>query len=86
MRVLLNFVSRKTLTIHTMAEDCRTRIGPFLDVQSSATLLRLLRYIGANDRAIADYEFAMRSWGQGSVFVDINDAGLKLLQIRPLSH
>ena len=35
--------------IHTIAEDCRTPLGPYIRVASKATLLRLFRYLGAGD-------------------------------------
>jgi hypothetical protein len=48
VRVIVNFQLYKQWTIHTMAEDCRTTLGPFRYVSSEATLMRLFKYLGAN--------------------------------------
>lgn len=46
MRVLINFQYPKEWTIHGMAQDCQTQIGPFMRVSNESTLLRLFRYVG----------------------------------------
>jgi hypothetical protein len=62
VRVIVNFQHGKGWNIHTMAEDCRTRLGPYRDVASEATLLRLFRYLGATEDAMRETENDLRRW------------------------
>jgi hypothetical protein len=41
------------------------------------TLVRLMRYLGATDEQIADYEDQRRRWGQGSIHVNLLGANRK---------
>jgi len=54
MRVIVNFQHRKGWNIHTMAEDCRTALGPYRDVASEQTLMRLFAFLGATPEALEE--------------------------------
>jgi hypothetical protein len=43
LRVIVNFQLYKRCTIHTMAEDCRTRLSPLLYVSGEAALMREMK-------------------------------------------
>jgi hypothetical protein len=80
VRVIVNFQHRKGWNIHTMAEDCRTRLGPYRDVASEATLLRLFRYLGASEDAMREAERDPRRWSRG-IHIDVPEDRLRLLDI-----
>jgi hypothetical protein len=83
MRILLNFQNNDGWFISCLAEDCKTVIGPRLDVASLDTLRRLLRYAGANAEEMKEFEHSLGAWGKGSVWIsNLTDAGAKLLRIR----
>jgi hypothetical protein len=65
--IFLNFIERNGYTIQAMAADHRTSLGPFIPVQSQETLRRLLAYLGATTAQLADFDSAVRRWGQGTV-------------------
>jgi hypothetical protein len=81
MRVLVNFQHRKGWNIHTVAEDCKTPLGPYLDVASEATLVRLFRYLGATAEGIAGVEREIRMWSRGGIHIDVPEERLYLLRI-----
>ena len=81
MRVIVNFQHRKGWNIHTMAEDCRTRLGPYRDVASEETLLRLFRYLGASEEAMQEAENDLRRWSRGGIHIDVPEDRLRLLDI-----
>jgi hypothetical protein len=64
------------MALHT---DCKTALSPYRDVASDETLVRLIRYLGATDEQIANYEDQRRRWGQGSVHVTVHAANRKNL-------
>jgi hypothetical protein len=66
VRVIVNFQHRKGWNIHTMAEDCRTRLGPYRDVASEETLLRLFRYLGASEEAMQEADGDIKRWSRPS--------------------
>lgn len=68
--------------IHTIAEDCRTPLGPYIRIASKGTLLRLLRYLGANDEDMTDVEQELRQWNRGGVHLDVPVEKLGLLRLR----
>jgi hypothetical protein len=83
MRVLVNFQHRDGWFVSSLAEDCRTVVGPFVDVASLDTLRRLLHYAGADKDAMEHFEYALGAWGKGSVWIDkLTDEGARLLRIR----
>ncbi len=81
MRVLINFQHRKGWNIHTMAEDCKTPVGPWRDVASQETMLRLFRYLGATDAAMDQVEREIRMWSRGGVHIDVPADRLHLLGV-----
>lgn len=81
MRVIVNFQHRKGWNIHTMAEDCRTRLGPYRDVASEETLLRLFRYLGASEEAMREAENDLRRWSRGGIHIDVPEDRVGLLGI-----
>ena len=81
MRVIVNFQHRKGWWIHTIAEDCRTTLGPHLHVASETTLLRLFRYLGATDVALDGAERELRMWSRGGIHIDVPEDRLPLLKV-----
>lgn len=81
MRVIVNFQEHRKWHIHTMAEDGRTRLGPHIDVASKETMLRLFRYLGADDAAMAEVEQELRMWNRGGVHLDVPAEKLRLLRV-----
>jgi hypothetical protein len=79
MRVLINFQHRKGWNIHTLAEDCKTPLGPWRDVASEETMLRLFRYLGATDEAMEQAERELRMWSRGGIHIDVPSDRLYLL-------
>ena len=65
-----------------MTEDCQTRIGPWIDIADAATLVRLLRYVGAGDAEIAEVEENIQARGRGSVFITLIPGRKNLLRLR----
>jgi hypothetical protein len=83
MRIWVNFLNSNGWTIHTLAEDASTVIGPNIRVAKESTLLGLLRLAGADDETLVKVSQAIRAGG-GTVAIDVNDKGRKLLQIGTL--
>ena len=73
MRVLVNFMHREGWSVHCLAEDTRTCIGPYINMPEQTTLIKLLSACGLNDHGLADVERDIRAWGRGSVWVDVPD-------------
>lgn len=65
-----------------MAEDCRTRLGPYRDVASEQTLMRIFVFLGATPEALEDAADALRMWGRGGIHIDVQPDRLYLLGIR----
>jgi hypothetical protein len=86
VRLIVNFQHRKGWNIHTIAEDCRTPLGPFRDVASEETLLRLFRYLGASEDAMQEAERDLRRWSRGGIHIDVPEERLSLLGVvqRPI--
>jgi hypothetical protein len=82
MRILINFRHRSGWSIHCLAPDCKTLVSPWLTVQEDETLLRVLAASGATPAQLDEVVKDMRRWGRGSTFIDINDAGRRLLRIK----
>jgi hypothetical protein len=61
--------------------DCKTALSPYRDVASDETLVRLIRYLGATQEQVAQYETDRRRWGQGSVHVTLLPRRKNLLQL-----
>lgn len=83
MRILVNFMHRESWTVHCLLEDCQTPISPHVFLHGdSATLIRMLRYVGAGDEEIGQVETDVRRWGRGSVFLSLAPGRKNLMQIR----
>jgi hypothetical protein len=82
VRILVNFMHRNGWSIHCLADDARTVIGPRLDMAKEATMLRLLRASGATDENMEEIEQKMARMGRGSVWIDVTDEGKRLLRLR----
>ncbi len=82
VRVIVNFQHRKGWNIHTMAEDCRTRLGPYRDVASEQTLIRLFAYLGATPEALDEAAGDLRRWSRGGIHIDVPEERLHLLGVR----
>jgi hypothetical protein len=54
-------------------------LGPWVHVSNDDTIMRMLRYLGATQKQIAEYEDQRRRWGQGSVHVMVLAANRKNL-------
>lgn len=68
MCVIVNFQEHRFCwMIHTIAEDCRTPLGPYIRVASKETMLRLFRYLGATDSDMAEVEQELCQWNRGGV-------------------
>jgi hypothetical protein len=81
VRVIINFQHRKGWNIHTMAEDCRTRLGPYRDVASEQTLMRLFAFLGATPEALEEAARDLKRWSRGGIHIDVPDERLSLLGI-----
>ena len=62
MRILVNFQHRDSWFVHAISEDTRTPISPILHVRDQATLIRLLRYVGATEENIEQVQEDIRRW------------------------
>jgi hypothetical protein len=82
MRILINFRHRSGWSIHCLAPDCKTLVSPWLTVQEDETLLRVLAASGATPAQLDEVVKDMRRWGRGSTFIEVNDAGRRLLRIK----
>jgi hypothetical protein len=82
MRVLVNFQQNDGWWVHCIAEDARTPISPYVSVKEEATLIHLLRYVGATDAEIEEVQKCIRRWGRGSVRIDLSPGCKNLLCIR----
>jgi hypothetical protein len=62
-----------------LAADCLTLISGWVTVRTGETLLRLLRASGASVEDMEEIERGISRWGRGSVFIEVNDTGRRLL-------
>jgi hypothetical protein len=82
VRVIVNFQHCKGWNIHTMAEDCRTRLGPYRDVASEQTLMRLFAFLGATPEALEEAARDIKRWSRGGIHIDVPEDRLHLLGVR----
>ena len=81
MRIWVNFMHRDTTwSVQCLAEDARTVISPHVRIARDSTLLNLLRASGANEETVRAVSRDMQT-GSGTVAMDVNSKGIKLLQI-----
>lgn len=89
MRVIVHFQLRGDWWLHCSLEDACTAISPWIRVRVAdppdrqATLYKLLRYVGADDEAMAEVEKNIRWWHRGSVHITLTPGRRNLLRIRP---
>jgi uncharacterized protein (DUF2126 family) len=77
--IILCFVPRDGVSCHGLHVDARTVLGPWVHVGNDETMVRMLRYVGATQEQIAEYEDRRRRWGQGSVHITVIGANRKNL-------
>jgi hypothetical protein len=83
MRIWVNFMHREnTWSVHCLAEDARTVISPHVRIARDSTLLNLLRASGADEDTVRAVSRDMQHRGSGTVAMDVNRKGIKLLQIQ----
>ena len=80
--ICVNFMPRPNgYSIPAMAPDHRTMLGPFVHIQSAATLRRLLTYLGATPDQLAEFDSSHRRWGQGTVQITLQPCRKNLLKV-----
>ena len=52
-----------------------------MTVRTDDTLLRLLKVSGATPAEMEEIERDISGWGRGSIFLDVNETGRRLLRI-----
>jgi hypothetical protein len=57
-------------------------LGPYVRVQSAATLRRLLVYLGATPAQLAGFNNCHGRWGQGTVQITLAPMRENLLRLR----
>ena len=83
LRVQVNFGQyNDRWHVQCNAEDCRTPIAPFVYMDSRMTLIRLLKFVGANEVELEDVYQTLKTWGQGSVQVTLAPGRKNLMRIR----
>jgi hypothetical protein len=83
MRIWVNFMRLDTTwSVQCLAEDARTVISPHVRIARDSTLLNLLRASGADEATVQAVSRDMQQNGGGTVTVDVNSKGIKLLQIK----
>jgi hypothetical protein len=83
MRTLVNFQTRGGWSVHCLAPDCQTPVSQWVTVRTEATLLRLLKASGATAPEMEEIVRDISRWGRGSIFIDVNETGRRLLRILP---
>jgi hypothetical protein len=83
MHIWVNLFNSNGWTVHALAEDAKTVIGPNIRVAKESTLLGLLRLAGADDKTLLQVSQALQAGG-GTIAIDVNEKGRKLLQIGTL--
>ncbi len=79
--LMVSFIPRDGINCHALRVDCKTVLGPWLHVPSDETMVRMLRYLGATDEQIADFEDTRKKWGQGSTRVTLAPLRRNLLKV-----
>jgi hypothetical protein len=81
MRIWVNFTHHgNTWSVQCLAEDGRTVISPHVRIARDSTFLNLLRVSGADEDAVRAVSRDMQI-GSGTVTMNVNSKGIKLLQI-----
>jgi hypothetical protein len=82
VRILVDSTHRDGWSIHLLAENANTVLTKWTVVASQDMMLRLFRACGAKDDVIADVKRDVARWGRGSVWLDADEEGRKMLRIR----
>lgn len=83
MRVLVSFELRKdTWFIQCLAEGTRAPISSVVSVAEAATLIHVLRYVGANDIEIDEVNNTIADQRRGTVAIELAPGRKNLLQLR----
>ena len=83
MRVLVHAFEREgRWVIQCLADDARTTVAPQSRVPSFETVLRLLRYVGATEEAMAEVDRDHRLWSIVSARIDLIPGRKNLLRVR----
>jgi hypothetical protein len=77
-RVLCN-VMRSDWSVHFIAPDGRTRIGPWLLLDSHDEVSAILRWGNITDQELAEHESSIRRWGVSSAVLNLTDGQLAAL-------
>ena len=77
-RVLVNVMSSEW-SVHFIAPDGTTRIGPWLLHDSHEEVLKILRWCEITDEELAEHHSSIRGWGCSSAVVMLTDAKLAAL-------
>ena len=81
-RVLMNFVSCGGYTVHFVAEDCRTPLSRFYKVGLPEAVRELVLRTLPNEETLANFDRMMRSWGHGSIFLQLTEAQYRAICTR----
>ncbi len=79
-RVLVNAM-QSHWPVHFIAPDAKTRIGPWLLLDSQQEVLTTLRWGGVSAAELAEHESALRRWGCSSV-AEIVSQGFQTWHLR----
>jgi hypothetical protein len=77
-RVLVN-VMQTDWSVHFIGPDGKTRIGPWLLLDSHDEVLEILRWGNVAAEELAEHESSLRRWGCSSVVIMLTDAKLAAL-------
>lgn len=80
-RVLVN-VTRSDWAIHFIGPDGRTRVGPWLLLESADQVRTILKWGGASAADLEEHATNMRRWGASSVALEMTDGKLEALIAR----
>lgn len=82
MKIQVCIVSNQKLMVCCLAEDGRTELSPFVEVESLAVLRRLLRCAGANDSEMKAFEERIAKWSHSTCWIsDLTPDSARLLCI-----
>ena len=82
MRVLINYAQyADRITIHCLAADARTVIGPRKSVSNPETLYRLIKYVGGDPEQCKE---EIHKWGHGGCWAEVKPEHFGLLGIKKM--
>jgi hypothetical protein len=71
-RVLCN-VMTNDWSVHFIRPDGKTRIGPWLLLESHDQVSAILRWGNINDEELSEHENSIRRWGVSSAILNLTD-------------